>query len=1351
MSAPEGAVLCVVVRMRWSRIASVVALVATVGVTAAAFRIDPEVRAEVTTPPTGLWIPAPVSGQIVHVDAASGGITARADVGEPGAELELGEADGGVVVVDRTAGRVNLVDTSLNEVARSVEGLVTGASLVDIGPEGVAMASDAELVVTDLELTAATRHVVGSGTRSVVADGEGGQAENGAVRTRVAADGTTTEEPGVGGLLVRVADEVFVAAQDRVETLDGTGMACWERPVFEPSHVVGVEIGWVVAIVGSDVHVADLTNGNCAVTPLLDAEGRLGRPVVAARRVFVPESDTGAVHIVDPSRETSTRHEILPAGDLRLRARADIAVAYDAARPIAAVLDTAGNALLVDTSIGERGIATVLDEDGNAALLDRPAEGTDGAGRPGGEGVSESADAAVLDASLLAASLRDATDEQVLPDDSLVANFAFSASTVEVGEFVRFLDTSTGGPESWMWDFGDGTGAEGPEARKAWDEPGSYPVTLRVTRGEETAEISLAITVVPAESVRPPAADFALSSSVVEVGRAIEFEDRSDGDIDRWRWDFGDGTSATGPAVRKSWGRAGRYEVTLTVANEQGSDSTSVVVEVVDRLEEPEAVVSVSSTEVDLGEPVRFRGASVGGPAGFTWDFGDGRTSTGAEVVHVFLEEGTFTVTLTAANDAGRSTDTVRIVVSPPTRPPVAAIAALPEVIEVGDVVTLTSLSSNKPGALTWNFGDGGSATGERVTHVWETPGTYLVTLTATNDAGTDTVTATAVVLAELPAPVARIGEFDSAPWVGDTTVFIDASIDATAWTWDFGDGVTSNVPDPLHTFTTAGQKVVTLTVTNRNGTDTTSVVVNPRLRPVAGFVASDTAIRAGETVAFTDDSVNAVSWTWNFGDGTTSNARNPMHTFASTGTFDVMLTVRNATGDQDSFGPVTIEVDPAAPRLRDVVKFRPAGDIVTLTTASFAAVVDPASGPIDLYEIDFGDGSAKAQNTTGSFSHTYDERGTYEVSMRARGPLGDFSAAVRSSFTVVDPPPPSVQIADGVANAIVGPMRLEGIARSGSGPIQTWRWSVTRVGGGASANYTGRVATHDFTDPGQYRVQLTAVSPVDAVPDDVKTRTITISVPPPPSITALVASPSVATQGDPDPVVFTPTVTGSVSTWEWDYGNGFVPGGPTGQQIFNSLGTKEVRLRVTGPYGGTATRSVTVQVLPPPDPTTPVPSPGATVAPNTTVSFTSGEANGLTGLTWDWRIIETGASTPTAVYSGVGPSVSHLFTQPGSWTVEVVATDARGVSGTDRVFVTVLEPLVAAFDHTTTLVPFQVAFTDRSTGPGITTWSWNFGNGATSNQRNPSTLYLTGGDYVVTLTVSGGGQTATVTRTITL
>lgn len=1320
------------------------------GAGAAAFQIDPDVVTDIATDPIGLWVPAPASGEIVHIDAASARVTARVGVSDPGALLDVEERDAGVIVLDRTAGRVTLVDPALHEVVREVGGLPVDGNRFDIGPSTVITADRDRVALVDLQVTGSQIVSIDAPVRSVAADGDGAIVDNGLERFAVDPDGEVAPGTATTGHVVRVVDRVVALRGDEVRSLGGSELGCFENNLSGPDVAIGTSDEWVVALDGSNLHVADLVDGDCVVIRLGDDVGALGRPVVAGRRVFIPETATGAVYAIDPNQRSVNRISVLTPGFMRLRARADMVVAYDAVGTLAALIDEEGVVAFVPTAAGDRGI--VVTDDADTAVVggdsDAPAVAV-----PGVDADLAAEGAPVIDANVLAATVQDQPDDppDPLPDDQLVANFSFSATTVTVGELVRFVDSSTGDPEAWRWDFGDGTGGEGPTVEKAWDEPGTYPVTLTVERGDEEKAISLAITVVPAEVSLPPAADFVFSSTVVEVGDEIDFEDRSDGDIERWRWDFGDGATAFTPDASHAWSTPGRYTVQLTVANDEGSDRARVEIEVIAGLRAPEAVLVASETDVDLGERVEFTGSSTTDPAKFDWDFGDGTTASGAEPVHVYLQTGTFTVTLTARNDAGTSTAQTVIVVSPPTLPPTAVIGTLPAIIEVGDLVELTSLSTNSPDTEVWSFGDGMTGSGNTVRHAWNEVGSYLLTLTATNAAGTNSVTETIVVVAELPPPVAQIGDFDPSPWVNETTLFLDASIDATSWQWDFGDGSTSTSINPLHTFTTPGQKIVTLTVSNRNGSNSTSVIVEPRLEPIARFEMSASAVRTGETVEFYDRSDNAVSWAWTFGDGATSSAQNPLHTYTSTGAWPVTLTVHNGAGDSSSFTR-TVFVNPARPRIASVDLDAGDDDVVTtLEDVTFTAVVDASSGPIDGYEIDFGDGSGVFGSTSPSFGHDYDAAGSYTVKMRAHGGLNEWSEWVSLPVTVVNPPPPSVAIADFADPQEVGSISFTGVD-VGGGPIAAWNWQI-RKDGGLIAEYSGKTTPpHFFGAEGDYTITLTAESPVAAVADHQVVKPLHINPPPPPSIDKLEATPNPATTGVL--VQFPVEVSGAVEEWWWNYGDGWERGDENGQTIFNTVGGKTVGLRIVDAFDQQVVETVDLVVNPGPDIDPIVVSPPSPVPTGTVVGLSSNDPLGLPGLTWDWRVYPTGSSPPaTPTYANAGDAINHPFTVAGDWTVSVTARDPNGVSDTKIAFVTVEEPLVAGFGHSQTGL-LEISFTDTSSGPPVDNWSWDFGSagavGVTS-VPNPVVTYPAPGSYTVTLTVWSGAKFDSVSATITV
>lgn len=148
---------------------------------------------------------------------------------------------------------------------------------------------------------------------------------------------------------------------------------------------------------------------------------------------------------------------------------------------------------------------------------------------------------------------------------------------------------------------------------------------------------------------------------------------------------------------------------------------------------------------------------------------------------------------------------------------------------------------------------------------------------------------------------------FTATPTTGTVPLvvnFTDQSTNSpTSWQWDFGDGITSTLQNPGHTFNESGIYTVQLTVTNSAGSDTKQLinfinVSSAGISPVANFTADSTAGTIPLTVNFTDQSTNSpTNWEWDFGDGSTSTIQNPDHTFNVAGAFTVQLKVTNNYG----------------------------------------------------------------------------------------------------------------------------------------------------------------------------------------------------------------------------------------------------------------------------------------------------------------------------------------------------------------------------------------------------------------------------------------------------------------------
>jgi PKD repeat protein len=217
--------------------------------------------------------------------------------------------------------------------------------------------------------------------------------------------------------------------------------------------------------------------------------------------------------------------------------------------------------------------------------------------------------------------------------------------------------------------------------------------------------------------------------------------------------------------------------------------------------------------------------------------------------------------------------------------------------------VTFSDLSSGEPAAWAWDFGDGGSSTEQHPSHPYLASGSYTVSLTVSNDLGSHSLTKFSYILVE--EPTVPTAHFSASPLEGTaplTVTFSDHSGGyPTSWSWDFGDGDTTPVQNPVHTYHQTGSFTVSLTVSNAQGTDTltrSNYITVTQAPPVANFWASPVAGTVPLTVTFVDLSTNGpTAWLWNFGDGGTSTEPNPAHTYQQTGPFTVTLTVSNTFG----------------------------------------------------------------------------------------------------------------------------------------------------------------------------------------------------------------------------------------------------------------------------------------------------------------------------------------------------------------------------------------------------------------------------------------------------------------------
>jgi PKD repeat protein len=276
---------------------------------------------------------------------------------------------------------------------------------------------------------------------------------------------------------------------------------------------------------------------------------------------------------------------------------------------------------------------------------------------------------------------------------------------------------------------------------------------------------------------------------------------------------------------------------------------------------------------------------------------------------------GTWKIYVTSWNSAGESTPSNIVQVTVASALAASFVASPTTGIAGQTNFTFTDQSAGTITARAWDFGDGFTASGTSVAHIYNVAGGYTVTLTVSGGGQQASTTRLVTVTAPSAALAAAFTWSPANPQTQQTITFADQSAGSpTAWQWNFGDGSALDTnQNPAHRYATAGTFNVTLTIFRAAGSSTTTRSIQvasstPALPPPTASFAPLTANPvAGQPVGFSDQSSNATSWSWNFGDGGASSLQNPAHTYALAGTYTVTLTVSNATSSSTTARTISV------------------------------------------------------------------------------------------------------------------------------------------------------------------------------------------------------------------------------------------------------------------------------------------------------------------------------------------------------------------------------------------------------------------------------------------------------------
>ncbi|HEX2021885.1 MAG TPA: PKD domain-containing protein, partial [Candidatus Thermoplasmatota archaeon] len=666
-----------------------------------------------------------------------------------------------------------------------------------------------------------------------------------------------------------------------------------------------------------------------------------------------------------------------------------------------------------------------------------------------------------------------------------IPDFDFWPAVVTTDTIVTFNDGSEdpdGAVVSWAWDFGDGTTSDDRNPSHSFSASG--PATVRLTVVDDRGASASVSKVVDVRNT-PPMARFNYSPNDVQTLVPVLFQDDSadkDGTIVSRAWNFGDGTTASGPSVEHSFARPGVFTVSLTVTDNAGdSDTTTATILVRNRL--PLVSFSWSPVGATSDVPVQFTSLSTD-PDGtilvYQWGFGDGTTVSngGPAVTHQFPRAGTYNVTLTVT-DSMLQTNSSTVEVGIANAIPRPQIGVSPNPVFRGVEVALVDLSTDPDGDAiverTWDLGPGVDPAHDAVVrHVFTETGLYPVKLTVRDAAGNSASTSTTVRVTNRPPVVSSVSSWPPFPNVDQPTYFNASGADVDAqpgdpevrYEWRFSDGVTLAGAEVVRTFANPGRVGATVRLYDYENASsnpaTTGVDVQLAL-PAVAFAWAPATPASGEPVSFRSLSTSLngpiTSASWDFDDGTAAQGESVDHVFEDGRTYLVRLTVTDNRSRSASLQlPVRVNDRPVA----DFAVSRQ-GVVPLGVPVAFSDLSRDPDGSVTHWQWDFGDGASNEPSPT----HAFTTPGEHHVELTVTDNEGAADTTVRV-VRVENRPPVARWAATG--GALVGDVfAFQSRAFDPDGlPLASWYWSF-----GDGTTSRAENPTHVYAQSGHYTVSL--------------------------------------------------------------------------------------------------------------------------------------------------------------------------------------------------------------------------------------------------------------------------------------
>jgi PKD repeat protein len=901
-----------------------------------------------------------------------------------------------------------------------------------------------------------------------------------------------------------------------------------------------------------------------------------------------------------------------------------------------------------------------------------------------------------------------------------IVDFSTTQDRLCLGDSVQFANHSLNA-STYIWDFGDGTNSNENSPAHHFDNAGNYTITLVATNGTGCTNIKVIENMITVFDI--PALDFtAERNDICENDPAVSF--RPSSDQASYHWEFGDGTISYEKNPTHTFSVQKKYSVTLRATDANGCASEISKPNYISFHKLQKLDIGISDTVICSNQSIDFLNKTKKTDS-IAWSIGNVLISNKDQFEHMFSAAGTYDVKVYHRDSYGcvqtlENKQLIRVAKADKVEIAVSQYE--------GCAPLTVSFSNNTANAASYHWEIGDSTIRKKSFEMTFTEaGQFPIKAFTEHNSGCSTENTLdsmiTVHVSEVSASVS--GSAGCQPL---SVSFQMSSTDVSDVLWSFGNGATSGQKSPTNIYATPGTFYPEVSFTNKFG-------CRERLKVADRILVMDTLLAYDapkpihicpfEEVRFAGD-IGKDSWDWDFGDGTASSDKNPIHQYTTPGKHIVKLHTKNAYGC-----PVVLETYNEV----NVSRISPTDFEYSINHCDDHLVSFTGLGSGNLnYHWNFGDGE-KGEGKEAS--HIFPDEGYYQIQLTLSDEYG--CNAIRLKNTLIEYESCSdidLVVESGGGSITSNPPEIQKnhipIIEACSVPFEisfekpkdnavSWLWDFKD---GSTSQDSDPI--HTFTYPGTFDVDLyltNSKGEIDTIETFVRVAIQTQKLNFGYTNNSLCEGTRVQFKASAE----------NVKSWAWDFGDGDTSNISNPEKVYQKSGIYQVGL-VMEDKNGCSTR--TVYNMSVGNPNIYVSAPVETCSDDTVTIHHNIE--GFTGYIWHFG----DGNSSNDVYP------SHYYGKNGQFSIDLEVTDENNCKKTLSALkdIAISKP-VAQFGVKGDSVgcnQLEVQFANLSVGAD--SWFWDFGNGITSDEKNPTINFDTG-NYTISLTAYHGNCSNTIVR----